>query len=289
MDISHKMQIYLFFSFIVAFLIKSPVIPFHIWLPRAHAEAPLAGSIVLAGTVLKTAIYGFLRISISLFPVGLKFFYPLVFLIFLISLVYSSLSTLRQTDTKVLIAYSSITHISVILLGLFSNTIQGIEGSILFGIAHGFVSPGLFVIVGGVLYDRYFTRIIKAYSGLHLNIPILSVFFFVFTCFNIGVPLSLNWLGEFICLLGVFKINIFLGVISSFSILFSACYGIWFWSKISGGIYSKLLPYTIDVTRREFNILALLTFFTLFFGIYPNFILDDLHFNISEILYSSYI
>lgn len=162
------------------------------WLPRAHVEAPLAGSIVLAGLILKLAVYGFLRILIPLLPEASSYFSPLVQTIAVITLVYSSLTTLRQTDFKCLVAYSSIAHMSVVVAGVFSNTIQGIEGGIMLSIAHGFVSPALFMLVGGVLYDAYHTRTIRYYRGLTLYMPVFSVFFLLFTIANAGTPLSAN-------------------------------------------------------------------------------------------------
>lgn len=285
--IDKNIQLLLFFMFFVAFAIKTPLMPFHIWLPRAHAEAPLAGSIVLAGTVLKTAIYGFLRIVIPIFPYAINYYIPILQLIFIVTLILSSLATIRQSDSKALIAYSSIAHISVIILGLFSNTQQGIEGSIILAIAHGFVSPALFIIVGGVLYDRYHTRSIKLFRGLYINIPLITFIFFLFTCANIGVPLSMNWLGEFISLNGVFSQNMLVGFLGTFSVILSSCYGIWLWSRMSGGNWSLILPLTLDLTRREFVILGILFFFTILFGIWPNLILNDLHLNVSYVLYSN--
>lgn len=285
--ISEDIQLMLFFCFFISFSIKTPLMPFHMWLPRAHSEAPLAGSIVLAGTVLKTATYGFIRIVIPYMPYAINYYLPFIQTILITTLIYSSLATIRQSDTKALIAYSSIAHMSVMMLGLYSNNIQGIEGSVLLSIAHGFVSPALFMIVGGVLYDRYHTRIIKEYRGLYINIPLLTTIFFLFTCANIGVPLSINWLGEFMSLNGAFNQNMLVGALGSFSIILSSCYGIWLWSRMSGGEWSNVLPLSLDMTKREFIILFILLSFTILFGVYPNIILNDLHFNVSSILYSN--
>jgi NADH-ubiquinone oxidoreductase chain 4 len=161
-------------------------------LPRAHVEAPLAGSIVLAGLILKLAVYGFLRILIPLLPEATCYFTPLVQTIAVVTLVYSSLTTLRQTDFKCLVAYSSIAHMSVVVIGAFSNTIQGIEGAIMLSIAHGFVSPALFILVGGVLYDAFHTRTIRYYRGLVLHMPIFSILFLLFIIANAGTPLTSN-------------------------------------------------------------------------------------------------
>ena len=172
---------------------------FHIWLPRAHADGPLAASMVLAGTVLKMATYGYLRLCIQLMPEATNYYAPLAQTIGVISLVYASLATIRQNDLKALIAYSSVGHIAVVVLGLFSGTQLGIEGAVLLSLAHGFVSPALFILVGGVLYDRFHTRVMSYYRGIGLYIPVFATLFFLATCCNIGVPLSANWLRRIQC------------------------------------------------------------------------------------------
>jgi NADH:ubiquinone oxidoreductase subunit 4 (subunit M) len=161
-------------------------------LPKAHADSVLAGSIILAATILKLATYGFLRVLIGFLPDATHYFSPLVQTICIITIIYSSFSTIVQQDTKRLIAYSSIAHMGVVVLGLFSNTIQGIEGAILLSIAHGFVSPALFICVGGIIYDRTHTRIIQNIRGLVVYMPVFSILFLMFTLANTGIPLSLN-------------------------------------------------------------------------------------------------
>lgn len=185
-DISFEHQKFLWLAIFLSFAIKTPLVPFHMWLPRAHVEAPLAGSIVLAGLILKLAVYGFLRILIPLLPEATEYFSPFVQTMAVITLVYSSLTTLRQTDFKCLVAYSSIAHMSVVVAGVFSNTIVGIEGGIMLSIAHGFVSPALFMLVGGVLYDRYHTRVIRYYRGMTTYMPVFAALFFAFTVANMG-------------------------------------------------------------------------------------------------------
>lgn len=285
-NISFKQQQLIWIGFFIAFAVKTPLIPFHIWLPRAHAEAPLAGSILLAGVVLKIASYGILRIQVNIFPDASNYYSPLIQTIAIISIIYSGLAAIRQIDTKALVAYSSISHIGVIVLGIFSNNLIGIEGAYLLTLAHGIVSPIFFILVGGILYDRYHTRYIKYYRGLFINIPIFSILFFIISCANIAVPLSLNWIGEFIALSGSFQRSIFTTIIASSSIILSACYTIWLWNRIVGGSISYYLKYTLDITRREFIILLPILIITILFGIIPSIITTDLHINVTNLLYT---
>ena len=284
-DISFESQKILWLAIFLSFAIKTPLIPFHIWLPRAHVEAPLAGSIVLAGLILKLAVYGFLRILIPLLPEATSYFSPLVQTIAVITLVYSSLTTLRQTDFKCLVAYSSIAHMSVVVAGVFSNTIQGIEGGIMLSIAHGFVSPALFMLVGGVLYDSFHTRTIRYYRGLTLYMPVFSIFFLLFTVANAGTPLTSNWVGEFLSLSGTFQRSPVVGLLMSTGIVFSAAYSFWLYNRICFGAYSPYLGYAKDVSRREYMILLSLLIPTFVFGVLPNVILNDIHYSVSTLLY----
>ena len=191
-EINLEHQKILFFCFFIAFAVKTPLWPFHIWLPKAHSDSPLFGSILLAAIVLKFSTYGILRVLINILPDATNYFSPLVQTIAIITLIYASLATIVQEDTKKLIAYSSVAHMAIVTLGLFSNTIYGIEGAILLAIAHAFVSPALFICVGGILYDRTHTRMIYYFRGLVTYMPIFTVFFFIFILANTAVPLSLN-------------------------------------------------------------------------------------------------
>lgn len=285
-EINLESQKLLWLAVFISMAIKTPLLPFHVWLPRAHAEAPLAGSIILAGLILKLATYGYMRILIQFLPDATSYFSPLVQTIAIITLIYASLATLRQTDFKALVAYSSIGHMAVVVLGLFSNTIQGIDGALLLSIAHGVVSPALFILVGGVLYDRYHTRTIRYYRGITVYMPLFSIMFFVFTIFNAAVPLSANWAGEFLCLAGAFQRNPVFAVLGSTGIVLSAAYSIWLYNRIAFGSWSKYLNYTIDLTRREFMLLLPLLFVAVVFGIFPNIILDSVHASTSGLLYS---
>jgi NADH-ubiquinone oxidoreductase chain 4 len=225
-DINLDYQKILWLAFFLSFAVKTPLFPFHIWLFRAHAEAPLAGSIILAAVILKLASYGFLRVLIPFFPDASLFFLPLVQTIAVITIIYASLSTLRQTDNKQLVAMSSVAHMGVAVLAIFSNNIQGIEGSILLGISHGFVSPALFICVGGIIYSRYHTRIIKYFKGLVNRMPLFTTLFFTFILFNTAIPLSLNYLGEFLSLTGVFMQSPFISALGASGIVLSAAYSI---------------------------------------------------------------
>jgi len=284
-DVVFKNQHLLWIAFFISFAIKTPLWPTHGWLFRAHAEAPLAGSIILAAVILKLATYGYLRIILPLLPDSSSFFIPLVQTVAIITLIYSSLATLRQIDLKALIAYSSVGHMAIAVLGIFSNTIQGIEGALMLSIAHAFVSPALFICVGGILYSRYHTRIIKYYRGIALRMPVFAIFFFLFTLFNMAIPLSANWIGELLSLSGTFQRSPLVGVLGSLSIVLSAAYSIWLYNRISFGSFSPYLKPTKDLTRREFFLLLPLVLLTVLFGMFPNIVLDNLHLSVSTLLY----
>lgn len=285
-EISLESQKYLWLGFFLAFAVKTPLYPFIIWLPKAHSDSPLAGSILLAGTILKFAGYGMMRIIIDILPDASNYFAPLVQTIAVISLVYSSFSTIIQQDTKRLIAYSSVAHMSVVVLGLFSNSIQGIEGAILLSLAHGFVSPALFICVGGIIYDRTGTRIINYIRGLATYMPVFSILFLFFTLANAGIPLTLNFLGEQLSLIGIWQQSPIIASIGATSILLSASYSIFLYNRLSYGNLSPYLPPVKDISRREFMLLLSLLIPTVILGICPNLVLDGLHMSVSNLLYS---
>nr|WVH38084.1 NADH dehydrogenase subunit 4 [Cubamyces lactineus] len=284
-EISLDSQKILWLAFFLAFAVKTPLWPLTGWLYRAHADSPLAGSILLAGTILKFATYGYIRVLINLLPDASHYFGPLVQTIAIVTLIYSSLATIIQQDTKSLIAYSSIAHMSVVILGLFSNSIQGIEGAILLSLAHGFVSPALFICVGGVIYERTGTRIIHYMRGLVTYMPVFTILFFVFTLANTGVPLSLNFLGEQLSLIGIWDKSPIISALGATGIVFSACYSIYLYNRLSYGLYSPHLKPVKDVNRLEFNILIALLIPTFLLGIFPNVILDSLHLSVTSLLY----
>ena len=289
-NFNYSTQLLLFLGIFFAFAVKTPTIFLNSWLLKAHVESPLGGSIILAGIVLKLSLYGIFRLILPLLPkVSLDYTY-IVYLIGVITIIYASFSTLRTIDIKELIAYSSVSHAAVYLLGVFSNTIQGIEGGITLGLAHGFVSSGLFICAGGVLYDRSSTRLITFYRGIAQIMPLFSILFFILCLGNCGTPLTLNFIGEFLSLYGIFERLPLLGLLASSSIIFSAAYTIYMFNRIAfAGSYSKFFIYNIpDLNKREFCILFTLVVFTIILGIYPSIILNGLHFYVSSLVYCTF-
>ena len=288
-NFNYMTQIFLFIGIFIAFAVKTPTIFLNSWLLKAHVESPLGGSIILAGIVLKLSLYGILRLILPLLPKAYFYFTPVVYVIGVISIIYASFSTLRTIDIKELIAYSSVSHAAVYLLGVFSNSIQGIEGGIALGLGHGFVSSGLFVCAGGVLYDRSSTRLITYYRGITQLMPLFSILFFILCLGNAGTPLTLNFIGEFMCLYGTFERMPLLGAFASSSIVLSAAYTIYMFNRIAfAGAYSKFFFVNIpDLNKREFLILLTLVVFTVVLGIYPAPVLDGLHYSVSTLIYYS--
>jgi len=286
-NFDYQTQIYLFIGIIIAFAVKTPTIFLNNWLLKAHVESPLGGSVVLAAIVLKLSLYGIFRLILPILPKASLNFSYIIFMIGVITIVYASISTLRTVDVKELIAYSSVSHAAVYLIGVFSNVIQGIEGGIVLGLAHGFVSSGLFICAGGVLYDRSGTRLIYYYRGITQLLPLFSILFFILCLANCGAPLTLNFVGEFMSLYGVFERLPLLGLLASSSIVFSAAYTIYMFNRISfGGSFSKFFDESLsDLTKREFFILFILVAFTVLFGIYPSIILDGLHYSVASLVY----
>ena len=291
-NLNFNSQLFLFYGIFIAFAVKTPVIFLNTWLLKAHVESPLGGSIVLAGIVLKLSLYGVLRLILPLLPKASLSYTYIVFVIGVITIIYASISTIRTIDIKELIAYSSVCHAAVYLLGVFSNTIQGIEGGITLGLAHGFVSSGLFICAGGILYDRFHTRLITMYRGVVQAMPIFSILFFVLCLANAGTPLSFNFIGEFLSLYGIFERLPILGALASSSIVFSAAYTIYMFNRIAfGGRFTPYLSYhwstTTDVSLREFFMLILLVLITVILGVYPAPVLDGLHYSVSTLIYNN--
>ena len=238
--------------------------------------------------VLKLSLYGIFRLILPLLPKATIDYTFVVYVIGVITILYASFSTLRTIDIKELIAYSSVSHAAVYLLGAFSNTIQGIEGAITLGLAHGFVSSGLFICVGGILYDRSSTRLITYYRGMTQLMPIFCVLFYILSLGNCATPLTLNFIGEFMSLYGIFERITLLGVLATSSMVFSAAYTIFMFNRIAfGGKYSSyFFNYVKDLSKREFALLLSLVVFTILFGIYPSIILDGLHYSVSSLIYN---
>jgi NADH-ubiquinone oxidoreductase chain 4 len=281
-------QLLIFLGILIAFAVKTPVMYLNGWLLKAHVESPLSGSILLAAIVLKLSLYGIFRLIIILSPKAYLVCTYIIFTIGVITIIYASLSTLRTIDIKELIAYSSVSHAAVYFVGVFSNIIQGIIGGICLGLAHGFVSSGLFIIAGGVLYDRSSTRLITYYRGIVQAMPILSILFFILCLGNCGAPLTLNFIGEFMSLYGVFERLPLAGVLSSLSIIFSAAFTIYMYNRITFGgslLKGSLEEYLVDLNLREYSILLVLVIFTVLLGIYPSIITDALNYISQSLLY----
>jgi len=288
-NFNYSTQLFLFYGIFIAFAVKTPTIFLNTWLLKAHVESPLGGSIILAAIVLKLSLYGIFRLILPLLPKASLDYTYIIYLIGVITIFYASFSTLRTIDVKELIAYSSVSHAAVYLIGVFSNNIQGIEGGIVLGLAHGFVSSGLFICVGGVLYDRSGTRSISLYRGIAQVMPLFSILFFILCLGNAGTPLTLNFVGEFLSLYGTFERLPLLGALASSSIVLSAAYTIYMFNRIAfGGSFSKFFEANInDINKREFFILLTLVVFTVVLGIYPAPVLDGLHYSVSSLIYSS--
>nr|YP_010619975.1 NADH dehydrogenase subunit 4 [Xiphosiphonia pinnulata]WAX03988.1 NADH dehydrogenase subunit 4 [Xiphosiphonia pinnulata] len=279
-NFSFNLQLILWILFFFGFAVKIPMIPFHIWLPEAHAEAPTAGSVILAGVLLKLGGYGFLRFSLPLFPSACLYFNPLIFLLSLIAIIYGSLTTLRQIDLKKIIAYSSIAHMGFVTLGIFSLNINGIEGSIILMLSHGLISSAMFFCIG-ILYDRYNTRILKYFSGLNHVMPLFVIFFMFFSFSNISFPGTSNFIGELLILIGLSKISFILVSFALIGVILSASYTIWLLNRISFGLLNiYYFNQFQDISRREFYIMFILSFVILWLGIFPNSFLYEINFSI---------
>ena len=285
-DYAYITQIFLFMGIFVAFAVKTPVIFLNSWLLKAHVESPLSGSVILAAIVLKLSLYGVFRLILPLVPKAFIFYTHIIFVICVITILYASFSTIRTIDVKELIAYSSVSHAAVYFAGILSNVMQGIQGGIILGLAHGFVSSGLFISGGGVLYDRSSTRTINYYGGLAQVMPVFSILFFILCLGNCGAPLTLNFVGEFMSLYGIFERLSLAGILASSSIVLSAVYTIFMFNRIIfGGIFKNWFTYLPDLNKREYSMLLLLVLFTVVLGIYPSIILDTLNYNVSSLLF----
>ncbi len=263
-------QYWLFLAFFASFAVKVPMWPVHTWLPDAHVEAPTAGSVVLAGVLLKMGGYGFLRFAVPMLPVASAHFAPLMFALGVIAVIYTSLVALAQEDMKKLIAYSSIAHMGVVVIGIFTFNIQGIDGALFQMISHGVVSAALFLCVG-VIYDRMHTREIARYGGLADRMPVYAFVFMLFTMASIGLPGTSGFVGEFLVLVGAFQVSIWLALLGSFGMVLGAAYMLYLYRRvIFGKIVRADLRDILDLSPREAAIFAPLAILTLWLGIYPS-------------------
>jgi len=279
-----KYQNLLWLAFFSSFAVKTPMWPFHTWLPDAHVEAPTAGSVLLAAILLKMAGYGFIRFSIGLFPIASENFVPLIYTLSLIAIVYTSLVALMQDDMKKLIAYSSVAHMGFVTLGIFTMTQQGLEGSIVQMISHGLVSAALFLCVG-VVYDRMHSRLIITYGGLVSTMPKYAILFMVFTLAAVGLPGTSGFVGEFLILMGVFQKSFLVAAIASLGVILGAAYMLWLYKRvIFGELINKDLLKMLDLNKSEIFILISLAIPVLFFGFYPEPLLNTIELSISNLI-----
>ena len=269
-----QMQTWLWLAFFASFAVKMPMWPVHTWLPDAHVQAPTAGSVILAGILLKLGGYGFLRFSLPMFPLASDFFAPLVFALSVIAIIYTSLVALMQEDMKKLIAYSSVAHMGYVTMGIFAANQQGIQGALFQMLSHGIVSGALFLCVG-VIYDRMHTRDIDAYGGLVNNMPKYAVAFMIFTMANVGLPGTSGFIGEFLTLVGVFRVNTWVAIFATTGVILSAGYALWLYRRvIFGALEKEKLKSLLDLSAREKLILYPLIVLTIFFGVYPAPVFD---------------
>ena len=267
-------QIVLWLAFFASFMVKIPMWPFHTWLPDAHVEAPTAGSVILAGVLLKMAGYGFIRFSIGFFPEASELFAPLIFTLSIVAIIVTSLIALVQEDMKKLIAYSSVAHMGFVTLGIFTFTVQGIEGSVIQMISHGIVSAALFLCVG-VVYDRLHTREISRYGGLVNKMPMYAFTFMIFILASLGLPGTSGFVGEFLVLLSIFSINTYFAVFATTGVVLAASYSLWLYRRmIFGALIKDDLSEMLDLTKREIIIFVPLITLTIFIGIYPKPVID---------------
>ena len=282
--IDEKYQNLLWLAFFSSFAVKTPMWPFHTWLPDAHVEAPTAGSVLLAAILLKMAGYGFIRFSLGLFPVASEVFTPLIYSLSVIAIVFTSLIALMQEDMKKLIAYSSVAHMGFVTLGIFTIQQQGIEGSIIQMISHGLVSAALFLCVG-VVYDRMHSRLISSYGGIVTIIPKYSILFMLFTLAALGLPGTSGFIGEFLILMGVFKDNFLVAVIASLGVILGAAYMLWLYKRVVfGKLVNKDLTKMVDLNKSEYFILSCLAIPTLFFGFYPDPLINTIEVSVSDLI-----
>ena len=283
-NFSPDIQFWLWLAFFASFAVKMPMWPVHTWLPDAHVEAPTAGSVILAGVLLKMGGYGFLRFSIPMFPNASEYFAPFIFVLSIIAIVYTSLVALVQNDMKKLIAYSSVAHMGFVTIGAFSMTIEGISGSVFQMVSHGLISSALFLCVG-VVYDRLHTREIKAYGGVADVMPKFAVFFMILMLASVGLPGTSGFVGELLVLIGIWKTNIYFAILTATGLILGATYMLWLYRRVMFGNIVNVEVQSLKVLNlREIVIFVPLTFFIIFLGLYANPLLKTMDQSVNNIV-----
>jgi NADH-quinone oxidoreductase subunit M len=281
---SRDMQIWLWLAFFASFAVKVPMWPLHTWLPDAHVEAPTAGSVILAGVLLKMGGYGFLRFSLPIMPLASDFFAPLIFGLSIIAVIYTSLVALAQEDMKKLIAYSSVAHMGFVTIGIFTFNVQGIEGAIFQMLSHGVVSAALFLCVG-VVYDRMHSRLIDTYGGLVHRMPVYAAVFMVFMLASVGLPGTSGFVGEILVLIGAYQVSSWVAALAATGVVLGAAYMLWLYRRVIFGPLDKpALKAILDLDRREIVIFVPLVLVVIWMGVYPSSFLDAIHVSAQNIV-----
>tara|TARA_Y100000816_G_scaffold129973_1_gene91674 strand:- start:2639 stop:4126 length:1488 start_codon:yes stop_codon:yes gene_type:complete len=284
--IPKEYQNLLWLAFFSSFAVKTPMWPAHTWLPDAHVEAPTAGSVILAAILLKMAGYGFLRFSLPMFPLASEYFTPLIFILSIIAIIYTSLVALMQEDMKKLIAYSSVAHMGYVTLGIFTFTKQGIEGSVFQMISHGLISAALFLCVG-IVYDRLHSRMISTYGGLVNYLPKYSFLFIVFALAGLGLPGTSGFLGEFLVLTGTFQKNYLVAMLATFGVILGAAYMLWLTKRVIFGFTKNdQIKNLKDLNKPEMLMLIILAFLVILFGFYPVPLIETLNVSVDNLIYN---
>ena len=283
-NFSADLQTWLWLAFFASFAVKIPMWPVHTWLPDAHVEAPTAGSVILAGVLLKFGGYGMLRFSLPMFPLASVEFTPLIYTLSIIAIIYTSLVALVQSDMKKLIAYSSVAHMGFVTIGAFTLTTQGVEGAIYVMLSHGLVSSALFLIVG-VVYDRIHSRDIADYGGLVHRMPAYALIFMLFMLASIGLPGTGGFVGEFLVLLGAFQVSTWVATLATFGVILGAAYMLYLYRRLIFGELTKdTLKKVLDISPREWSVFAPLVILTIWMGIYPSTFLNFMHVSVDNLL-----
>ncbi len=283
-DFSFKLQLWLWLALFASFAVKVPMWPLHTWLPDAHVEAPTAGSVILAGVLLKLGGYGFLRFSLPMLPEASNFYGPFIFTLSVVAIIYTSLVALMQKDVKKLIAYASVAHMGFVTIGLFTLTKQGIEGAMMIMLSHGLISGALFLCVG-VVYDRVHSRLISSYGGLVHSMPVYALLFMIFTLASIGLPGTSGFVGELLVLVGAYQINTWVAALASTGIVLGAAYMLWLYRRmIFGVITNDNLKAVPDLKIREIFVFTPLVLGVLWMGVFPNTFLKVMHHSVDKLI-----